>query len=128
MVKRIVITAIVLACLVTSAYADHWRATSSLLPGTYMLVYKSIENSQMMQDLYDAYAEQGVAPATNIFWTGYTVIFGFDETYNTTNLIEFMSAEPATTPENSPILFKKDKIGWHQIEMPCKWILGDTSL
>lgn len=128
MVKRIAITAIVLACFATAAHADHWRATSSLLPGTYMLVYMSMESTAAIHDMYDSFAEQGVAPASNIVWTGYAVAFNFDETYNTPNLIEFMMAGPPTTPGHIPVLFKKDKIGWHQIEMPCKWTLGDAAM
>ena len=124
-----VITAIVL--LASSAKADHWKAISSLLPGTYMLTYMCPESTATVHEMYDYFGERGVEPATNIIYTGYMAVFGFNEKYNSKNLAEFMNAEPNTPPEFKPELFKLEPnpdgdSWWRQIPLPLKWLKGDA--
>ena len=130
--ERYIIIIIALMCIlftwsvVKCAQADHWTVKSSLLPGTYMLTYMSVETTDRIHQMYDYYGELDLEPATNIIYTGYMVVFGFNEKYNSEALAEFLNAAPSTPPDLRPELFKLEDAWWRQIPLPIKWLKGDV--
>ena len=120
-------------CLVflsSVAYADHWKATSSLLPGTYMLTYMCVESTATVHQMYDYFGEQGIEPSTNIIYTGYSVVLGLNEKVNSDSLAAFMNAAPNTPPDLNPEFFKLEtapdgQSWWIHIPLPLKWFKGD---
>jgi hypothetical protein len=75
---------------------------------------------------YKTMAElQGLPSTVNIQSVKTVVVIEIDEEYNTKKLCEYLNADPVTI---GPVLFKKDKIGWHQVPLPFQWVLGDAAI
>jgi hypothetical protein len=43
-------------------------------------------------------------------------------------LANFLNVYPETMDIQSPTLFKSDDGGWHQVDLPCRWTLGEKAL
>ena len=104
-----VITAIVLVFGVSSAKADHWRATGSLLQGEYMLTYL---------------IKPGDVDASGVAFLGGVLIFDSAE-FNTDRMATFLNSDPQTIEWQIPTLFKWEGEWWRQIPLPLKWTKGD---
>jgi len=115
--------AICLVFLSTTASADYWRQTSSLLPGTYMLTYFHQQSTTEMLALQEYAEAQGLPSTIKVQYLMETIVITIDAEFNTKKLVEYLNAEPQTT---GPVLFKQDKIGWAQILMPCELAAGDV--
>ncbi len=104
------------------ARADRWLQNSSLVPGTYMLVYDDAEGTAALLGLQTYSELRGLEATLKFQSVKEAVVITIDREFSTEKLLEFMNAEPVTV---GPILFKEDKIGWHQVPLPCQWVLGD---
>jgi len=104
-----VITAIVLLFGVSSAKADHWRATGSLLQGEYMLTYL---------------IAPGDVDTSGVAFVGAALIFDSAE-FNTDRMAIFLNSDPPTIEWQIPTLFKWEGEWWRQIPLPLKWTKGD---
>jgi uncharacterized protein YccT (UPF0319 family) len=108
------------------ARADHWRQTSSLLPGTYMLIYIDYTMTAQMAAM-QAFAEmQGIEGTLSFVSVSEALTITINEEYTTEKMITFLNAEPQTTEDQKPMMFKSEGEWWRQIPMPCKWTKGDV--
>jgi hypothetical protein len=102
-----------------TARGDYWRQTASLLPGTYMVVYIDIPGTKEIGDYrYDLSNPIGVVIGMIFKVTPPTP----------SGLANFLNVYPETMDIQSPTLFKSDDGGWHQVDLPCRWTLGEKAL
>ena len=118
---------ICLLLIASTAWADHWRQTASLLPGTYMMIYDNPRTTAQMQFLQEYLRATGEDPfGADTIVEG--VIFVIGEEQKTEKLIRFMNVDPQTSPEKNPFLFKQVEGCWVKIDFPCVWVKGDSTL
>jgi hypothetical protein len=123
--RKVLMVALMVFVFAGSVWADHWRQTSSLLPGTYMLIYIDHEQTTQMVAM-QTYAElQGMLGALSFVSVGEALTITINEDYTTARMIEFLNAKPQTTDTQNPMIFKSEGEWWRQIPMPCKWTIGD---
>ena len=107
------------------ARADHWMQTDSLKPGTYMLIYENQTATAQMLSM-QTYADlQGLSSTLNFVSVNEAVVITIDEQHTCKKLVEFLNADPVTV---GAVIFRQDKIGWHQIPSPFIWVEGDLAL
>ena len=88
-------------------HADYWRQNASLVPGTYMVVYKSLDQTAELAAVYEYLDNMGFDRVTNFQWTGFSAVFDIDgDRWTTDKFVAFLNTEPKTTPENEPMLFR----------------------
>ena len=94
-----------------------------------MLIYiNQTQTAQMVA--MQAYTEaQGSVGALSFVSVNDALIINIDsEIYTTARMIDFLNADPQTTPDREPMIFKSEGDWWRQIPMPCKWLKGDSAI
>ena len=110
------------------ARADHWRATASLLPGTYKLTYNVPAQTAAILAMNETHAS-----LLGFIAVGEALTIIIDKEYTSDMFVEFLNVEPKTYDYMLPTLFVKkvdfaEQTYWVQIKLPCKWTLGDVAM
>ena len=109
----------------TVVHADHWRQDASLIPGTYMVVYEHESATAQTFAMQEFAAEHGIESTILFQAVMEAIVITINKEYTTEKLVKFLNTDPLTV---GPILFTKDKVGWRQIPMPCKLVVGDVTM
>jgi hypothetical protein len=125
-VSIIVISLILLGSVF--AFAGKWYQKSSLMPGTYLLIYHDNDGMANWEGFVDWAARHDKTPQIDVQMWLYGMKFKISKEYTTESLLKFLNNDPATTKDDNPVLFVEEEGGWRQIPLPCRWSTGNTEL